>query len=624
MNKIKFKPGILIVSFSLLFAIQCVQLRAQSRFDSIEIKLSLLIDELPGLDQRLDISVSGVSIHEFLRGIAKTNALNLSIDPAMNVQIVNNFSNVRVADVLLFLAKTYDLDLVFTGSIISITKFKELEAPSVMYDEERSLLTLDLRDENIFNVVAEITRKTNENIVLSPGIKERRVSVYIQEKPLDEAIDKLALSNGLISNRTSDGFYFIEEAKTGIPLSLSTARMPEISPGINYRATDKNNIEIFALNVPVKDIITYVSKSLGINFFLYPDIKTNTTVNFSGITYEELLNHVLFGTPYSYKYENDIYVIGEIGLDGLREFRVLKLKHRTVKKITEVIPEELRKNMQVFEFNELNSLIITGNIRQVNELEKFVSLIDLTVPVVLIEVIIIDNLYNRQTSTGINAGLGEQPTVTKGSVLPGIDMDLGAGSINQLINSFNSFGMINLGKVSPNFYMTINALEELGILKVRSTPKLSTLNGREAKMSIGRTEYYVEEAQSLFGSQIPQNLVTKQYKPVNADLTIIINPMISGDENITLEISVEQSDFTARITPDAPPGQVSRKFNSIIRVKNEEVVLLGGLEELAKEDTASGIPFLARIPVIKWFFSSKTDRKTESRLNIFVKPVIIY
>ena len=172
--------------------------------------------------------------------------------------------------------------------------------------------------------------------------------------------------------------------------------------------------------------------------------------------------------------------------------------------------------------------------------------------------------------------------------------------------------------------MTINALEELGILKVRSTPKLSTLNGREAKMSIGRTEYYVEEAQSLFGSQIPQNLVTKQYKPVNADLTIIINPMISGDENITLEISVEQSDFTARITPDAPPGQVSRKFNSIIRVKNEEVVLLGGLEELAKEDTASGIPFLARIPVIKWFFSSKTDRKTESRLNIFVKPVIIY
>ena len=57
----------------------------------------------------------------------------------------------------------------------------------------------------------------------------------------------------------------------------------------------------------------------------------------------------------------------------------------------------------------------------------------------------------------------------------------------------------------------------------------------------------------------------------------------------------------------------------MIRIGNQETILLGGLEEKRKSKTASGVPFLSRIPVIKWFFSSRTEENKKSKLNILIQ-----
>ena len=178
--------------------------------------------------------------------------------------------------------------------------------------------------------------------------------------------------------------------------------------------------------------------------------------------------------------------------------------------------------------------------------------------------------------------------------------------------------------MTPNFYVNIRALESQGILKVKSTPKLATLNGHEAKMSVGNTEYYFEEQQTTTSNASTNTIKTRTYKSVKADLSVTIKPFVSGDNQITLQVSVSQSDFTGKIEPGAPPGSVSREFNSLIRVKDQEMVLLGGLEEKSVSESGSGVPFLSRIPIIKWFFSSRSKEKSKSKLNIFIKPTVIY
>ncbi len=119
-------------------------------------------------------------------------------------------------------------------------------------------------------------------------------------------------------------------------------------------------------------------------------------------------------------------------------------------------------------------------------------------------------------------------------------------------------------------------------------------------------------------------LQTQQYKPVNADLSLVINPQVSGDEQITMTINVKQSSFTERISSTAPPGTINRDFQSLIRVKNGEMIMLGGLEENSASSSGSGLPLISRIPVLKWIFGNRTKSKSENKLTIFIKPTIIY
>ena len=86
-----------------------------------------------------------------------------------------------------------------------------------------------------------------------------------------------------------------------------------------------------------------------------------------------------------------------------------------------------------------------------------------------------------------------------------------------------------------------------------------------------------------------------------------------------------QSSFNGeRIAKEAPPGMNSREFSSIIRMRDQDVAVLGGIEQRTKDDSGSGVPLLARVPVIKWLFSERRREDSKRKLNILIKPTVIY
>ena len=175
----------------------------------------------------------------------------------------------------------------------------------------------------------------------------------------------------------------------------------------------------------------------------------------------------------------------------------------------------------------------------------------------------------------------------------------------------------------PNFFATIKAMESNGDLKIRSTPRLSTLNGHRAYFSNGQTSYYAITDQVIVGSDNPVTQTAVNYQPIDAELGLTIKPLVSGDGQVTLDISVIQSSFGARIAEDAPPDINSREFSSLIRMKDQDLAVLGGLEEQLSNNSGSGVPFLARIPLIKWLFSKRVREGRKSRLTVLIKPTVI-
>jgi type IV pilus assembly protein PilQ len=110
---------------------------------------------------------------------------------------------------------------------------------------------------------------------------------------------------------------------------------------------------------------------------------------------------------------------------------------------------------------------------------------------------------------------------------------------------------------------------------------------------------------------------------MKANLEINITPFVSSDGLITLEIEITQDEFTDRVEADGPLGMATRSFKSTIRVENEEMVLLGGIDRNSKDVSNRGLPFIARVPVLKWIFGTSTNNKEDRKLNVFIKPTLV-
>jgi len=226
----------------------------------------------------------------------------------------------------------------------------------------------------------------------------------------------------------------------------------------------------------------------------------------------------------------------------------------------------------------------------------------------------------------MKAGLDSQSKTTSGVLFPTGDVNLNAQSVNGLIDMFNGLvGGFNLGKVTEQFYMNLKYLENNSIVKIESKPKIATLSGHDATLTIGEQSYYFEQQNNIvpFGNS-NQTTQSGTWKSVNADLSVNIKPFVSKDEQITLKLTVTKNSFLGRAGENAPPGVATQSFDSYIRVKNNEMVLLGGLDELNKENSGTGVPLLSRIPVLKWVFSGRSKKKSKSQLHIFIKPTVTY
>jgi type IV pilus assembly protein PilQ len=176
----------------------------------------------------------------------------------------------------------------------------------------------------------------------------------------------------------------------------------------------------------------------------------------------------------------------------------------------------------------------------------------------------------------------------------------------------------------PEFFANISAMEQDGDIKIRSTPKISTLNGHRATLSNGTTSYYAVTQRNIYGTDNPQTSEITNFYPIDAELGISIKPIVSGDGQVTLDIFVIQSTFGSRISEDAPPDISSREFRSIIRMRDQDIAVLGGIEAKEKRDEGNGVPLLARIPVIKWLFSKRKRQDSKSKLTVLIKPTVIY
>jgi type IV pilus assembly protein PilQ len=188
----------------------------------------------------------------------------------------------------------------------------------------------------------------------------------------------------------------------------------------------------------------------------------------------------------------------------------------------------------------------------------------------------------------------------------------------------SKWSSVDLGHVVPNFYVNLSALETNGNIDIRSVPKLSALNGHSASLSIGNSVFYKNTTQNVTPTTVAvSSIYTNTYVESNANMEISIKPIVSGDEQVTLGIKVNIVDFTSIPTDGSPPPKSTSKFETSLRVHNEDTIVLGGIERTEQDDNVSGTPILSRIPILKYLFSNKSKTTKKVITVLFIKPTIL-
>lgn len=300
------------------------------------------------------------------------------------------------------------------------------------------------------------------------------------------------------------------------------------------------------------------------------------------------------------------------------------MKYRTVDNVVELIPAELKREMEIKTFHDQNSLVISGDGTKCDGITAFLDEVDKSVPLISIDVMIVDATTNSAQTLGLGLGVGSEKKTSKGTLSPGLDVTLNAESINRILASFSGLGSINLGPVTSLFYADLQLLEEAGKIVLRSTPRLSTLNGHKATLKSGEVKYYKESQVNIIGTQNPLQSESFMWKNVEANFVLEITPHVSRDSTITMDINLSQDEFTTSDDDKyTPPGISKRSFTSIIKVKDGEMVLLGGIEKNLRDNNSKGLPYVSRAPVLRSIFGKTKKLRTDSRLNIFIKPTIV-
>jgi type IV pilus assembly protein PilQ len=634
-----------IIVFLFLIA-PCSLFAQQNRIQSIQRKLDSLSKTEPGLNQKVQLQVVGGTIQQYLSGIASSNNLSISIDPKVSFTINDSFNDITASNILIFLVQKYNLDVSIVGQIIYVTFYQD---PSLLvkpppkeigakYNQADNTLSLSLNNDTLSAVAKKITQVSGKNILVPNELQPKLVTVFIENAPFETAMDKLAFANGIKMVKTNDNFYLFQplsdneelyvngDKNTGVRKTFRPA--PNGNPGsaqvFSRLVNGQKLLSADAVNASISALVKQASQELNKNYSIYSDLKGSIEIHVNDITYEQFLALLFKGTNFTFQNDNGIYLIGDHVIEGLRTFREVHLQNRSIDTIMSMIPADWKKGIEIKEFREQNTLLLSGASAQLDEVENFIKKLDVLVPVILIEVTMIDFRKSRTITTGISAGVSDS-VKTGGSVLPGLNFTFSANSVNNFLNGLSSITSINLGHVVPGFYASLQALENNNNADIRSVPKLATMNGHTANLSIGSKLYYKTTTQNLYPSATTTTSVFNNiYTPVEANLSVDIKPVVSGDDQVTLGIKVNVSDFTSIPTDGSPPPESISKFETTLRVHSEDTILLGGIERTENDLIANGTPVLSRIPIIKWFFSNRTKTSSKVTTVLFIKSTILH
>lgn len=211
--------------------------------------------------------------------------------------------------------------------------------------------------------------------------------------------------------------------------------------------------------------------------------------------------------------------------------------------------------------------------------------------------------------------------------------------VTQAFNLARAAGVeqpFNLALRANDFVGFVHVLQQQGEVRVLSSPRIATVNNQKAVIKVGSDEFFITGINpgSVVGSGSDRvvNASTLAIESMFTGISLDVTPQIGEGEMITLHVHplvTEVQDKMKNYIIDGNRQSLplaytqTRETDSIIRVHNGEVAVIGGLMKNRSKEQTDRLPWLGDLPLLGGLFGHETKKWDKSELVILLRPVVV-
>lgn len=291
-----------------------------------------------------------------------------------------------------------------------------------------------------------------------------------------------------------------------------------------------------------------------------------------------------------------------------------------------------------------NTIIVKETTKQLEEVRKMIRILDVPVRQVMVEsrIVIADKNFAQEigvkfgvakaggfgSGTQFGFGSGATSGIPVGTTDPktGEFTQTGGGSFARSVTGSDEVGeyLVDLGANAINSH----PVGALGMTLARAADyvlnlELSALENENRGEVLANPRVMTSDRELAFikqGVQIPFTTVSQdgtQTELIDAVLELNVTPQITPDGDVIMELLIKKD------APNAAGGIDKREIETIVRVRDGETIVLGGVYEGDSAKEEFKIPFFGDLPGIGFLFKKNTQGEKQRELLIFVTPKII-
>lgn len=447
-----------------------------------------------------------------------------------------------------------------------------------------------------------------------------------------------------------------------MPILLSAQR--RLRPLIVVRRRKKytgRRVDLDFKDADIHNILRLLSDVGHVNIITGDDVRGAVTIRMRDVAWDHALDIILRSKQLGMVREGNLIRVAPLAtLEKEREMEIARRKQRIALEpietrlipisyatAAELMPQakDLLSERGKLSVDQRTNVIIAMDTKaNLNQIEALIRNLDTQTPQVLIESRIVEatSLYAREigiqwggdfaasSATGNPTGLAFPSTiglaggatdsqtpmagltpVANGQPNPnfGVNMPAPVGT-----NSGGALG-ITLGSITnnANLSLRLSAMEESGTLRILSSPKILTLDNREA---------HIEQGTLIPYSQVSAQGVQTAFKEAKLNLTV--TPHVTADGSVLLNMRVmrDEPDFN-NTGAGGDPTILKREAETELLVSDGHTAVIGGIFTRNAGTSFKKVPFFADIPIIGWLFKKKSDSDRRSEMLIFITPRIV-